>query len=333
MDTAGGVPNLQQGEVVIRTEGLTKRFGDVRAVDGLELVVRRGEVYGFLGRNGAGKTTTIRMMLALMKPSDGYVEVLGQRMAPNATRAFERIGSMVETPGFYGNLTVRENLEMQRDLLGLRRSAWVDEIIEMCDLGEYLSRRASKLSLGNKQRLGLGRALLHKPEVLILDEPTNGLDPVGIVDIRGLLKRLASERGITVFLSSHILAEVQQLATRIGIIHQGRLLEQIGFDELRRRSRTYVEFRVSDLKRAAWVLEDECGVHDYAVHEGDALRVYSDFERAGELNGALVQAGVAVSGMQLCEENLEDHFVRLTGGLDEEEAAQPAASTPRRWRR
>jgi len=332
MDT-GGLSGLQHGEVVIRTEGLTKRFGDVRAVDGLELVVRRGEVYGFLGRNGAGKTTTIRMMLALMKPTDGYVEVMGQRMAPNATRAFERIGSMVETPGFYGNLTVRENLEMQRDLLGLRRSAWVDEVIEMCDLGEYLSRRASKLSLGNKQRLGLGRALLHKPEVLILDEPTNGLDPVGIVDIRGLLKRLASERGITVFLSSHILAEVQQLATRIGIIHEGRLLEQIGFDELRRRSRTYVEFLVSDLKRAAWVLEETCGVRDYAVHEGNALRVYSEFERSGELNRALVQAGVAVSGMQLCEENLEDHFVRLTGGLEADEAAPSAAPKPRRWRR
>ena len=300
-------------EVVIRTEGLTKRFGKVRAVEDLDLTVHRGQIYGFLGRNGAGKTTTIRMMLALTKPTDGYVEILGYRMKPNAVRAFERIGSMVETPGAYSNLTVRENLEMQRNLLGLRRNGWVDEVIEMCGLGEYLDRQAGKLSLGNKQRLGLGRALLHKPEVLILDEPTNGLDPVGIADVRNLLTRLATERGITVFLSSHILAEVQKLATTIGIIHEGRLLEEIGYEELRQRNREYLELTVSDTKRAAWVLEEECGLKDFAVREGNTVRVYSDFDRGTEINTALITAGVAVGGMRMSEENLEDHFVKLTG--------------------
>lgn len=321
-------------EVVIRTVGLTKHFKDVKAVEGLDLTVRRGEVYAFLGRNGAGKTTTIRMMLALAKPTDGYVEILGQRMKPNAVRAFERIGSMVETAGSYANLTVRENLELQRNLLGLRRSHWVDEVIEMCSLGEYLDRPAGKLSLGNKQRLGLGRALLHKPEVLILDEPTNGLDPVGIADMRNLLVRLASERGITVFLSSHILAEVQQIATCIGIIHEGRLLEEIAYEELRKRNREFLEVRVSDVKSAAWVLEERCKIEEYVVREDNVVRVYSDFERAGEINQELVAAGITVGGMSMSEENLEDHFVKLTGGASAEEPpARESRRAKRGWRR
>ena len=326
------MPESSARETVIRTVGLTKHFKDVKAVEGLDLTVRRGEVYGFLGRNGAGKTTTIRMMLALIRPTDGYVEILGQRMAPNAVRAFERIGSMVETPGFYGNLTVRENIEMQRDLLGLRRSGWVDEVVEMCDLGEYLSRSAATLSAGNKQRLGLARALIHKPEILILDEPTNGLDPVGIVDIRTILKQLSSDRGMTIFLSSHILSEVQQVASRIGIIHEGRLLEEIGLDELRLRNRTYLEFTVSDTKRAAWVLEEKCGIREYAVHEEGALRVYEGFDRSAELNRALIESGIEVNGFRQSEEDLEDHFVQLTGGAEQEAQARER-SGKRGWRR
>jgi len=328
------MPESVTAEAVIRTVGLTKHFKDVKAVENLDLTVRRGEIYGFLGRNGAGKTTTIRMMLALIRPTDGYVEILGQRMAPNVIRAFERIGSMVETPGFYGNLTVRENIEMQRDLLGLRRSGWVDEVVEMCDLGDYLSRKAQTLSAGNKQRLGLARALIHKPEILILDEPTNGLDPVGIVDIRTILKRLATERGITIFLSSHILSEVQQLATRIGVIHEGRLLEEIALDDLRLLNRTFLEFAVTDTKRAAWVLEETCGVRDYAVHEEGIVRVYDDLGRAAELNRALVESGLEVTGSRTSEENLEDHFVKLTGGTEPDEGLQPSRRIGKRgWRR
>ena len=326
-------------DTAIRTEGLTKHYGRVKAVEDLNLTVHRGQIYGFLGRNGAGKTTTIRMMLALTKPTDGYVEILGNRMKPNAVRAFERIGSVLENAGSYGNLTVRENLDMQRDLLGLKRSHWVDEVIEMCDLGEYLNRPAAELSLGNRQRLALARALLHKPEVLILDEPTNGLDPVGIARMRELLLALADGRGITIFLSSHILSEVQQLADRIGIIHQGRLIEEIGYDELRERNREYLEFSVPDTKRAAWVLEDRCGVRDFAVREDGAIRLYSGFERSAEFNQALVQAGVAVLAMHMSEETLEDHFVKLTGGNGAPEGAEAApvegqqTTRKRGWRR
>jgi bacitracin transport system ATP-binding protein len=202
----------------------------------------------------------------------------------------------------------------------------------MCDLEEYLPRKAATLSAGNKQRLGLARALIHKPEILILDEPTNGLDPVGIVQIRTVLKRLADERGITIFLSSHILSEVQQLATRIGIIHEGRLLEEIGLDELRASNRAFLELSVSDVKRAVWVLEETCGVREYDVREEGGLRVYDGLDRAGELNRALIEAGVEVTGSQISEEDLEDHFVKLTGGMDDDTpAATPAGK--RGWRR
>ncbi len=308
-------------EVVIRTEALCKRFGDVRAVDDLSLTVRRGEIYAFLGRNGAGKSTTIRLMLALARPTSGSVEILGERMAPNAMRALSRIGSMVEAAGAYGNLTVRENLELQRKLLGLRRGAWVREAVELCGLGEYLDRRVDTLSLGNKQRVGLGRALLNKPEVLILDEPTNGLDPAGIADVRELLKHLADDRGTTIFLSSHILSEIQQLADTIGIIHKGRLLEEVGYDELRQRNREYLEIHVSDLKRAAWTLEERCGVRDYVVRGDGALRVFSGFDRAAEYTKALVESGVSVLGSAMSEERLEDHFMKLTA----EDGQRPAA--------
>jgi ABC-2 type transport system ATP-binding protein len=226
-------------DTVIETTALTKRYRDVVAVDGLDLHVHRGEVYGFLGRNGAGKTTTIRMLLGLIRPSGGEVRVLGQRVREGDQRWLARVGYLVENATAYPNLTVRENLEIQRRLTG-SPVGYTDRIIQQLGLGEYAERRAGKLSLGNKQRLSLARALLHAPDVLVLDEPANGLDPAGIVEVRELLRSLADERGVTVFMSSHILAEVAHLADRIGILHEGRLIEESSRDELAAKARAYV---------------------------------------------------------------------------------------------
>ena len=226
-------------DTVIATHGLAKRYGDVLAVDSLDLDVRRGEVYGFLGRNGAGKTTTIRMLLGLIRPTAGEVTVLGQRVQVGDQRWLGRVGYLVETATAYPNLTVRENLDIQCRLTGTPRSA-VAESIERLRLGPYATKRAGHLSLGNKQRLSLARALLHAPDVLLLDEPANTLDPAGIVEIRQLLRALADNDGVTVFMSSHILAEVAHLADRIGIVHDGRLLEECSRDELAKRARAYV---------------------------------------------------------------------------------------------
>ncbi len=225
-------------ETVISTSGLTKRYHDVTAVENLALDVRAGEVYGFLGRNGAGKTTTIRMLLGLIRPSGGEVTVLGEGIVPGTTDVFRRVGYLVETATAYPNLTVRENLDIQRRLTGAPASS-VAGAIERMALGPYADRRAGQLSLGNKQRLALARALLHSPDVLILDEPANALDPAGIVEVRELLRSLADERGVTVFMSSHILAEVAHLADRIGIVHEGRLVEELPREELAAKARAY----------------------------------------------------------------------------------------------
>jgi ABC-type multidrug transport system ATPase subunit len=233
----------------IATRGLSKRYRDVLAVDGLDLDVRRGEIYGFLGRNGAGKTTTIRMLLGLIRPSGGEVEVLGRRIVPGETEALSRVGYLVETATAYPNLTVRENLDIQRRLTGSPSSA-VAEAISLLHLEEYAERRAGRLSLGNKQRLALARALLHSPELLVLDEPGNALDPAGIVEIRELLRTLAAERGVTVFMSSHILPEVAHLADRIGIVHEGRLIEECPREELAAEARSFSAEALTEQERA-----------------------------------------------------------------------------------
>ena len=236
-------------DIAITTRGLTKTYGAVTAVDALDLEVRRGEIYGFLGRNGAGKTTTIRMLLGLIRPSAGEVEVLGRRIVPGETSVFARIGYLVETATAYPNLTVRENLDIQRRLTGSPVSA-IAETIALLRLEPYAERRAGQLSLGNKQRLALARALLHSPDLLLLDEPANALDPAGIVEVRDLLRRLADERGVTVFMSSHILAEVAHLADRIGIVHEGRLLEECSREELAAKARSFTAEALTDEARA-----------------------------------------------------------------------------------
>ena len=220
-------------EAVLRTESLTKHYGRVRAVDGLDLEVRRGEIYGFLGRNGAGKTTTIRMLLGLIRPTSGTVQVFGHPIGYDQ-RWLRRVGFLVESATAYPNLTVAENLDIHRRLTGAARSS-VAEAIGRLRLDDYADRRAGRLSLGNKQRLSLARALLHAPELLILDEPANGLDPAGIVEVRELLRELAAS-GVTVFMSSHLLAEVAHLAHRIGIVDAGRLVEEASRHELATRA-------------------------------------------------------------------------------------------------
>jgi ABC-2 type transport system ATP-binding protein len=300
-------------ETAIAAKGLTKRYRDVLAVDALDLDVRRGEIYGFLGRNGAGKTTTIRMLLGLIRPSAGHVEVLASEIRPGVSEVFARVGYLVEAATAYPNLTVRENLDVQRRLTRAPRGA-VAEAIGLMRLDEFADRRAGTLSLGNKQRLSLARALLHRPDVLVLDEPANALDPAGIVEVRGLLRSLADERGVTVFMSSHILGEVAHLADRIGVVDRGRLLEELDRDQLREAERLYVEVRVTEPDRAAGLLR-EAG---FARVEplGQLLRVFGAEERVPEIARILVGAGLDVAGLTSVREDLEAHFLRLTGGAE-----------------
>jgi ABC-2 type transport system ATP-binding protein len=264
----------------ISARGLAKDFGSVRAVRGIDLEVRRGEIYGFLGRNGAGKTTTIRMLLGLIRSSGGEIRIFGESVREKRLAALGKVGFLVEAATAYQNLTVRENLELQRRLTEAPKEA-VDKVVRLLGLEEYADRKSAHLSLGNRQRLSLARALVHSPELLILDEPANGLDPAGIVEVRTLLRRLADDEGVTIFMSSHILSEVDQLADRIGIMHQGRLIEEVSRGESGPPERVAIELRAEDAEAAAIALA------------GAGIRPLRSSPVAGDL---------------------EERFMRLTGG-------------------
>lgn len=299
-------------DYVIRTFGLEKRFGAQRAVRDLALNVPRGGIYGFLGRNGAGKTTTIGMLLGLIAPTAGRIELFGERMKKR--EHLRRIGSMGEQPGFYLNLSARENLELWRRLAGVPLSRAVDAALETVGLEGDAQKRVGRFSLGMRQRLGIARAILHSPELLVLDEPTNGLDPAGIQAVRRLLASLTRERGLTIFLSSHLLSEVQQVADTVGVIHEGALREEVAMSEIERRNRRFIELEVDDEARTAFLLERELGIGEYRIEENGRVRVFACLDRPGEVNRVLVAGGVAVSHLAVRREDLEQYFITLTGG-------------------
>jgi ABC-2 type transport system ATP-binding protein len=306
------------GPLAIRTRSLAKNFGPVEALRGLDLEVRRGEIFGFLGRNGAGKTTTIRILLGLVRPGSGEVELFGRPLKGHREELLSRLGYFVEGSSAYPNLTVRENLEIQRRLRSAPRGA-VGEAIELLGLGSCADRRAGQLSMGNRQRLSLARALLGGPELLILDEPANGLDPAGIVEVRELLRRLASEKGTTIFMSSHILAEVDRLADRIAIIDRGRLVEEEGRGGLRAESRRFIDLRFgrgSRLGEAERILREGLSLSQVEPQGEHGLRVSDPGARAPDLARALVAAGLELEMLRPVEEGLEERFMRLTGGRE-----------------
>ena len=296
---------------VIETDQLTKRFGDVLAVDCVNLRVKQGEIYGFLGLNGAGKTTTIRALLGMIRPSAGNVKVLGQAVGPNGRGPWAQVGHLVESPSAYPELSVRENLEVARRLHGISDPTCISRVIEQLALASYADRRAGTLSMGNLQRLGLARALLHEPKLLILDEPANGLDPAGVVEIRELLRSLAHKKGVTIFMSSHILTEVDRLAMRIGIIHNGKLIEELDTEKLEQLRAKRLEIRTRDAGAAQtslqsagykFAMKDEMIVMDseYAIeHPDDIARI-------------LVNAGNPPTRLAVEQQNLEEHFLQLT---------------------
>src|SRR6266542_2194407 len=296
----------------IETNGLSKSYGHVRAVDSVNLRVGNGEIYGFLGLNGAGKTTTIRALLGMIRPSSGSVKVLGQAVGPNGRGPWRRVGHLVEAPAAYPELTVRENLEIARRMHGVADTGATSRAIERLSLSTYADRKAGTLSTGNLQRLGLARALLHEPELLILDEPANGLDPAGVVEIRALLASLAREKGVTIFMSSHILTEVDRLATRIGIIHKGRLIEELDTDKLEQLRSKRLEIKVRNLEAAQICLRSA----GYKFTLDNELIVIEDahaIEHPDDIAHIMVNAGTPPMRLAVEQQNLEDHFLQLTG--------------------
>jgi ABC-2 type transport system ATP-binding protein len=296
----------------IETHQLTKRYGNVLAVDSIDLRVGTGEIYGFLGLNGAGKTTTIRALLGMIRPSEGDVKVLGQVVGPNGHGPWAQVGHLVESPSAYPELTVRENLDIARRLHGKQDVKLVDEVVEQLSLASYADRKAGVLSTGNLQRLGLARALLHDPELLILDEPANGLDPAGVIEIRELLRSLSNDKGVTIFMSSHILTEVDRLATRIGIIHQGKLIEELKAADLEKLRAQRLEIKTRNLE-AAQICLNSAG-YKYEVKDGVIiLNNQHAIDHPDDIAHILVNAGTPPTHLALVQQNLEEHFMQLTG--------------------
>ena len=302
------------GEIVIETKQLTKQYGTQKSVAELNIHVQRGRIYGLLGRNGAGKTTTMKMLLGLTQPTSGNVTIWGKSLMGNEKKLLPRIGSLIESPGFYPNLTATENLRIFAALRGLKNQSAIKSALELVGLPYRDKKLFSQYSLGMKQRLAIALAVMHDPELLILDEPINGLDPIGIAEVRSFIRALCDERGKTILISSHILSEVALLADDIGIIDHGVLLEEESLADLEAKSDRYIRFTVSDTGRAAEVLNSAFHENQFAVQDGHHLRLDSAKVPVEKIVSAFVQSGLEVSEAATVEESLEDYFKRVTGG-------------------
>lgn len=302
---------------VIETTGLTKRFGNFTAVDEVSLRIARGEIYGFLGLNGAGKTTTIRMLLGMIKPGAGSVALFGEKVHPDRLSIWRRVGYLVETPHHYPDLTVRENLEVYRRLRHVEDKNAVGKIMEELSLTQYAGRRAKTLSLGNSQRLGLAKALIHHPDLLILDEPANALDPAGIVEVRNLLKGLAEKDGVTIFISSHILSEIARLATRIGVVHNGRLVKELYAKELEELEEPRLAV---DVFNTASALTELAKMDSTARMNGNGTIISMDktaIAHPDRVAALLVNAGFPPTRLVVERGDLESYFLKLVGAEKE----------------
>jgi ABC-2 type transport system ATP-binding protein len=296
---------------VILTEKLSRRYGNLKAVDSIGLDIHSGEIYGFLGLNGAGKTTTIRMLLGMIRPSEGKVFLFGKRVQSGHRFPWNKVGHLVEIPYAYPALTVRENLEIFRRMRFLKNRSAVDEVIDKLHLGPYAQIKARNLSLGNSQRLGLAKALIHKPNLLILDEPANGLDPFGILEIREMLLDLANNHGVTIFVSSHILGEISKFATRIGIIHEGKLIRDMDTDQLKNNIKKVVQVDTTDNHAAAHILTDIFGTMEFARNGSIEIEDVEAIRHPERISEILASNGLPPQTIHLVEEDLEHFFFRI----------------------
>ena len=301
-------------DLVIETKGLTKVYGDQTVLNAVNLHVKRGRIYGLLGRNGAGKTTIMKTVLGLTSITSGEIEVFGQNIVKHEKELYPRIGAIIETPGFYPNLTGTENLEIFAKLRGTASSNAVEHAMNVVGLPYKDKKLFSKYSLGMKQRLGIANAILHDPELLILDEPTNGLDPIGIAEVRKFIKTMSMEQGKTILISSHILSEIALLADDVGIIDHGVLLEENSMRELEEKNRKCILILVSDVSKAALILEQEFHLTDYSIQDQQTIRIYDTSLDVAAINKAFMLKDIAVMGSQVCNDTLEDYFKRITGG-------------------
>lgn len=306
---------MKMKEVILKTYNITKKYGNQVAVNNVNMTIKKGEIYGFIGQNGAGKTTLIRLITGLIHKTGGEIELLGATGEAELNKSRTMVGSLIETPSFYTNMTARENLEVSRLVRNIPGKKCIDEVLELVGLKDVEKKKVKNFSLGMRQRLGIANALMGNPKLLILDEPINGLDPMGIVEIRELLKKINKEKDMTILISSHILSELSELATTYGIISNGKLIEEITAEELAEKCRQYIDLKVDDTSRAVTLLERELGISDYEVLEDKKIKVFSNLENVGEVNSILSKSGVIVQSISIKGENLEEYFMNKIGGV------------------
>lgn len=299
-------------EYAITTNCLTKRYKHTTAVDSVSLHVKRGEIYGFIGRNGAGKTTCMKVICGLASATEGELSLLGHS-GQEVREYYGKIGNLIENPGIYGNMTAEQNMEAKCILMGIKREGYIKELLDFVGLGNTGNKKSKQFSLGMKQRLGIALALVGDPEILVLDEPINGLDPQGIVEVRETLLRLKNEKHMTIMISSHILEELSKLADTYGIIDSGHLLQEISREELEAKCESYIRFHVSKMQETVKLITD-MGISKYLVTDEHTIKIYERLEQSAEINRALVTSGVDVSEVVVIMGQLEDYYLQLTGG-------------------
>ena len=298
---------------ILKTQNLTKRYGGRAAVDNVSLTVEKGDIFGLIGQNGAGKTTFMRLVTSLTRPDSGHISLFGETEPAGLTAARARVGSVIEAPALYGNLTAVQNLEYYRIQRGITDKNRVRQVLETVGLTDTGKKKFKNFSLGMKQRLGLAVAILSHPDFLIMDEPTNGLDPTGIIEMRHLIMRLSQE-GITLLVSSHILSELAQMANKYAIIHHGKLLKNLTHEELQEECKQALAITVDDVAKAAVLLETNLGLNNYKQVSANELRVYDRVDDPAEITFRLSQEGIRVASITQVGDSLEDYYTKIIGG-------------------
>jgi ABC-type multidrug transport system, ATPase component len=299
---------------ILKTSNLTKAYNGKEVVSNVSMHVQKGIIYGFLGPNGAGKTTIMRMITNLVKPTGGEIEIFGEKLTDTSYEVLKRLGSIIEYPIFYEKLTASENLKLHCDYMGYYDNKAIVNALELVGLKNIDNKPVKEFSLGMKQRLGIARAITTKPELLILDEPINGLDPIGIKELRSLFKMLCKEYGITILISSHILREIEQIADTVGVINNGRLIKEVSMQSIKESSTEFIELSVSDCKKAAFVLSNHLNIANFRILDDNLIRVYEDDVPQSIITKTLISNDVIIEAISKKNSSLEDYFLNLLNG-------------------
>ncbi len=297
---------------ILQTNHLTKRIDGKELVKDVNIHVKKGEIYGFLGPNGAGKTTVMKMITNLWKPTQGTVELFGETLENTSYEVLKRMGSIIEFPTFYEHMSGRDNLQLHCEYMGYYSKDSLSEALNMLGLFEAADKPVKRYSLGMKQRLGIARAVLCKPELVVLDEPTNGLDPAGMKQIRDLFRMLSTEYGMTFLISSHLLAEIESIADTIGIIHHGKLIREIPMNEISEMNTAYIELSVGNTQKAAYILSEKLNLHNFKIVDDSKIRIYEVSAATQTISKELLSNGVEMMSITKHAESLEEYFLKLT---------------------